>query len=199
MLEASTYEAIRPFLKTGDMVLFGGRGAISRGIKRFTRSKWSHIGMVLFVEEWDMVCLWESTTLSTIPDLLTGTRRAGVQLVPLSQRMEEYDGEIAFRLVGRPPRDQELDGFLAFRKMVSRRGYEKSYIELLGVAFGWNKRENLSTVFCSELVAESYQSLGWLSDARPSNAYSPEALGRLADLQNDQTIGEILPIQWRAA
>jgi len=42
-----TYEEIRGELKTCDILLFSGKGAISHGIKLFTFSKWSHVGMVL--------------------------------------------------------------------------------------------------------------------------------------------------------
>ena len=41
-----TYEEIRGELKTCDILLFSGKGAISHGIKLFTFSKWSHVGMV---------------------------------------------------------------------------------------------------------------------------------------------------------
>ena len=40
------YQDIRSQLKTGDILLFSGKGGISEGIKFFTLSKWSHVGMV---------------------------------------------------------------------------------------------------------------------------------------------------------
>ncbi|MEZ5578085.1 MAG: hypothetical protein R3F40_00820 [Candidatus Competibacteraceae bacterium] len=39
---------------TGDILLFSGKGGISEGIKFFTLSKWSHVGMVYkFESEFD--------------------------------------------------------------------------------------------------------------------------------------------------
>ena len=196
--EESTYEEIRARLKTGDLVLFSGRGALSRGIKRVTRSMWSHVGMVLYLLEEDGVWLWESTKLSTLKDHISGRRREGVQLVPLSQRLREYRGTVAIRLLDRPPTDDEYDRFNAFRRLVSRRPYERSYWELLRAAFGWNVKEDASSFFCSELVAESYQSFGWLTEAETANNYTPASFARTIPFVAGQAVGDLLQIS-RAA
>ena len=67
-----TYGNIRPTLETGDIVLFSGKGGISTGIKWITNSKWSHVGMVLKLTQFDAVLIWESTTLSDIKDIESG-------------------------------------------------------------------------------------------------------------------------------
>ena len=92
-----TYNQVRKSLKTGDIVLFSGKGGISDWIKLFTGGLWSHIGMVLQLPQGDMVLIWESTTLNNIADFETGTARKGVQLVPLSERIQSYDGGVAIR------------------------------------------------------------------------------------------------------
>lgn len=50
--------------KTGDLVLFAGSGRCRSLIKRFTRSKWSHIGMVLHLDAYPYPLLFESTGAS---------------------------------------------------------------------------------------------------------------------------------------
>jgi len=124
------YHELRDELKTGDLILFSGKGAISNVIKLFSGGKWSHVGMVLRVPALDdAVLLWESTTLSDIPDIESELPTKGVQVVPLSQRLSKYRGG-----------------------------------------------EDLSSVFCSELVAEAYQAMGLLDeypDGLPSNEYTP--------------------------
>jgi hypothetical protein len=47
------YETTRKNLNTGDIVLFSEKGAISHGIKLFTFSKWSHVGIVLRLPDAD--------------------------------------------------------------------------------------------------------------------------------------------------
>lgn len=53
----SEYDSRRDKIKTGDIVLFSGEGRISTGIKWFTKSRWSHVGMVLNLEQYDSVML----------------------------------------------------------------------------------------------------------------------------------------------
>ncbi len=171
------YKEIRDELNTGDIVLFSGKGNISAGIKWATFSRWSHVGMVLKLPEYDFLALWESTTLSGIADLDTGMPRKGVQLVPLSERVANYQGDIAIRqLVGVVFDREEIEILMKLRREVSGRPYEQNMIELIKSAydgpFGKNQ-EDLSSLFCSELVAEAYQSLGLLGPSKPSNEYTP--------------------------
>ncbi|GAA61837.1 hypothetical protein P20652_3726 [Pseudoalteromonas sp. BSi20652] len=171
------YQDIRTTLKTGDIVLFSGKGPVSTGIKFATGSKWSHVGMVFVLPEYDFVCVWESTTLSNIKDLQSGQARQGVQLVPLRERVTKYNGQIAVRqLQGFEADSASLKKLNCFRKDIANRPYEQNKIELIKSAYdgllGANQ-ECLSSLFCSELVAEAYQRLGLLSELVPSNEHTP--------------------------
>lgn len=177
------YEDIRDQLKTGDILLFSGKGGISDGIKFFTVSKWSHVGMVYrFDNSLDprgsLFC-WESTTLSDIKDADTGKLTKGVQRVELSERLERCFSkgyEISVRPLLKALTDDMILALNNFRHEVSGRPYEKDKIELLKAAyegiFGDNK-EDLSSLFCSELVAEAYQKMKLLTETVPSNEYTP--------------------------
>jgi hypothetical protein len=137
--------------------------------------------MVLELEGFgDPVLLWESTTLTDVEDIETGVRNKGVQLVPLSQRLQNYDGEVNLRQLNKKLTDAQLDKLAQCRKALSRKPYERSEAELLKAAydgmFGHSKGEDLSSLFCSELVAEAYQCMGLLDDypkGLPSNEYTP--------------------------
>jgi hypothetical protein len=176
-----TYNDMRPQLKTGDIVLFSGKSAVSNIIKLFSGGKWSHVGMVVIMEEFDrMVLLWESTTLSNIPDIETRTATKGVQLVPMSQRITTYEGEVTIRLLNKAISDAMNQKLAEVRKELSRKPYERSQIELLKAAYdgigGASSGEDLSSLFCSELVAEGYQAMGLLPEfpaGLPSNEYTP--------------------------
>ena len=181
------YATIRKQLKTGDLVFFSGKGGISAGIKWATTSRWSHVAMVLNLTQYDFVTLWESTTLSTIRDLDTHTMMKGVQLIPLSDRVQTYDGEIAVRqLKGVTLAEPEIAELMALRRDLRGRSYETSEAELIKAAydgpFGHNE-EDLSSLFCSELVAESYQRMGLRPSGKKdkqSNEYVP------ADFSQDE-------------
>jgi len=178
------YEDIRSDLKTGDILLFSGKGGISDGIKFFTLSKYSHVGMVYKLEDpfdpkGSLFC-WESTTLNDLKDADSGKLTKGVQRVELSERLERCFAkgyEISVRQLSNPLTDTMVRALNQFRHDVSGRPYETNKIELLKSAydglFGDNK-EDLSSLFCSELVAEAYQKMGLLTEQLPSNEYIPK-------------------------
>jgi hypothetical protein len=180
----AAYQNIRSNIETGDIVLFSGKGGISAGIKWFTQCDWSHVGMALRLPEWNLVLLWESTTLSNIKDLESGIARKGVQLVPLSERMKGYKGEVAIRHLKIQRTPEMLQKLGEFRETVKGRKYEEDKIELIKAAyegpFGQNV-EDLSTLFCSELIAETYQRIGLLSEEKPSNEFTPRDFSEKAD------------------
>ena len=100
-----SYQQLRKKIKTGDLVLFSGKGGVSDWIKLFTGSKFSHIGLALVLsdDDQDMVLLLESTTLNDIEDIESGQIRRGVQLVPLSERVRTYKGKVYLRPLSKKP------------------------------------------------------------------------------------------------
>ena len=192
------YSEIRHTLNTGDILLFSGKGVISSMIQWFTRSQWSHVAMVIRSQELDMLLSWESTTLSKVKDIRSGTEKQGVQLVALSDRIYTYEGTIAIRQLKGvevdPARMRELQ---LFRDEVKNRPYEESKIELAKSAYdgpGGHNEEDLSSLFCSELIAEAYQRMGFLSNTISSNEYTPANFGNHINLQEGE-LGEIIELE----
>ncbi len=198
--DMTKYNYIRNTLETLDIVLFSGEGIISNGIKLATGNKWSHIGVVFNIREVDMVCLLESTTLSSVEDVITGKGFSGVQIVPLSQRVLTYQGDISIR---------QLSGFtkLLYHKEVLNKfrrnyhgvPYEQNKIELVKSAYDgpWGDNvEDLSSLFCSEVVAELYQKMDLLPEGVPSNEYTPANFAKGMDLKllKNTFLGEEIPI-----
>ena len=170
-------EQMRAKLKTGDVILFSGKGGISAGIKWATLSRWSHVGMIVVLPEYDFVTVWESTTLSSLVDLDTNVPHKGVQLVPLSSRIEGYGGDVAVRQLDGVTFDiEDVKKLMALRRELAAKDYEQNKIELIKAAYDGplgRNAEDLSSLFCSELVAEAYQRLGLISEDKPSNEYTP--------------------------
>jgi hypothetical protein len=181
------YSQLRDELQTGDIVLFSGKGPISAGIKWFTHSTWSHVGLVIRLPMFDSVLLWESTTLSDLVDLDSGVLRQGVQLVSLSDRLARYDGPVRIRRLQHIKLNaSHWEALAKLRREVTGRPYEQSRLELLRSAydgFGGLNREDLSSLFCSELVAEAYQRMGLLSEEQPSNEFTPKDFTEARGLQ----------------
>ena len=173
---ANSYDKIRNRLRTGDIVLFSSGGVFGSAIQLITRSKWSHVGMVVRVPEWDFVLLWESVLARDMVDLHTGKVKQGVRLTALSDSLTKYDCDIAVRRLSPCLDAKQIKDLQSFREQMKNRPYEKRYLELMKSAYdgvGGNNQECLSSVFCSELVAESYQVMGILPDHTPSNEYTP--------------------------
>jgi len=171
------YNQIRPNLKTGDIVLFSGNSWASSFIKFFSGSKWSHIGLVVKVDDYDITLVWESTTLTDIPDITTGSPKKGVQTVPLSSRHKTYDGKMAVRHLNTSITATMKSNLCTLRKQLMGRPYEQSEIELASSLLDFGKfdnKEDLSSLFCSELVAESLQCMGIIPDKYPSNEFTPK-------------------------
>lgn len=197
------YSDVRSDLATGDLVLFSGASVFSGVIKWALSAKWSHVGVVVRTPAFPgRVMLWEATTLSDLADAETGRAAAGVQLVPLSERLARYAGEFKLRAL-RPAVTPEMEGALeARRRALAGRPYEESKLELLRAVwdgrFGAARRERLHSLFCSELVAEAYQAMGLLPEppaGPPSNEYTPRdfARRRLALLRG-YALGSIVAI-----
>lgn len=178
MSRKSNYEEIRNSLQTGDIVLFSGNSTISNMIKWFTKSRWSHVGVVISVGQWDIKLLLESTTLSKIKDISSDDYIQGVQLIPLSEKIINHEGGVAIRRLVGERTLHTIASIVKFRNEIKNRPYEKSRLELIRSAFGNvfdNTKENLSSLFCSELAAELYQRTEWLPSDIPSNKFTPKS------------------------
>lgn len=171
-----SYQEVHPGIDTGDLVLFSGKGGVSAGIRWLTGSRWSHVGMAVRIGERDGVLLWESTPLGDKGDGDSEQESQGVRLVPLRERVETYRGKVAFRHLKVRRTPEMLAALHTFRREVTGRPYERDRLELFRSAyegpFGDNTKE-LSSIFCSELVAETYQRMGLLASQPPSNEYTP--------------------------
>ena len=196
-----SYEDVRSAIETGDIVLFSGTGGISHGIKLVTNSRWSHVGMVLRLPASRAVFLWESTTLSNLRDAVDGRAKKGVQLVLLSERLRTYDGAVSLRHLQDHAVSEEAYGrLMRLREEVRNRPYEQDRIELVRSAYDGplgDNAEDLSSLFCSELVAEAYQALGLLSpppEGLPSNEYTPSDFARGIALRSGASLGEEIPL-----
>lgn len=174
------YATLRRSLKTGDLLLFSGKSLASDSIKWATFSPWSHVGLVLRLPEHPFTCLWEASPDADLPCLDRGLPAPGAQLVPLEERLQRYPGSVGLRrLQGTRLRLKDLTALQGLRRQLTGRPYERNLLELAAAAYdgpGGAQKENLASLFCSELVAEAYQALGLLGGGtrqRPSNEYTP--------------------------
>jgi hypothetical protein len=171
------FDELRPSLDSGDVLLFAGESRFSRGIKRLTGSHWSHAALVARARADGPLLLWEATLDTDLADVATHEVAAGVHLFDLEHWIRHYAGETAIRPLRVERTDAMRAALLAFYQEARGRPYERNRLELFRSVYdgplGKNRKEDPSSFFCSELVAEAYQCMGLLPPTPLANEYTP--------------------------
>lgn len=151
-----TYEEARPGFADGDVLLFRGRGPMSRSIRYLTSSPYSHVGLVMLFE--GRVYCVEAVG-------------KGVRLILMSEVVRQYHGGIDYYRL-REATEGQRRGALGFclqqlGKLYDRAGLLR-FLAMLALRHkprAWRDRY----WFCSELVAAAYRAQGiTLAAERPA-------------------------------
>jgi hypothetical protein len=165
--------------QTADILPFKGNGLFSTIIMAAPGAEYSHVGMFVDHPEYGP-CVFESTSLGTLPDVITGKKICGVQLVPFEQRVESYDGEVFHRPIIGERTPEQIQGILDFIDTYHGTPYEADRRQLANAQldipiFPWQKNKpDASTLFCSETVVMCQRSAGIIiDDGMPANEFTP--------------------------
>jgi hypothetical protein len=165
-LPAQDYEAIRRIVRTGDIALCSGTAIFSRAIKVATGSPWSHVALIVRLDEIGRVVVFEAV------------EKIGVRMVPLRRFVSEdsehhrpYPGEMVIA------RHAEFEGKADDAKLAKltefatdRLGapFKPSEMAKIGlrIAASWfdirlpKLIETDDDYICSEYVARCYEAVG---------------------------------------
>ncbi|MCB2145588.1 MAG: hypothetical protein KQI81_03885 [Deltaproteobacteria bacterium] len=201
----ATYDEVRDRLDTGDIVLFSGKGLISMGLKIGSLCTWSHVAMVVRAREPDVTLLYQTTPLCKAKDFFEGTLKNGVQINVMSEAVNGYNGKVAVRHLSVARTPEMLNDLSRFRQEVKNRPYESHIIQMVKAVWDGplgHVEEDLSSLFCSELVAEAYQRMGLLPSNEcggcPCSEYTPKDFsteGGGIELLLGATLGEEIVIR----
>jgi hypothetical protein len=174
---AITLEDALATAATGDLWLFRGRALADRAIRAFTNSPVNHVGMVVALEDLPPL-LWHAELGRSLPDVWTGERQRGVQLHMLgdaARTWRERYGQRAWvrHLEGRIERHHE-DRLMRVIERFDGRPFPTTP----GLVRQWltgrlRRSSSLETIYCAELVATTYQAMGFLPRRRPASWYDP--------------------------
>jgi hypothetical protein len=163
---------------TGDVWLFRGRSFADRAIQTLTNSPVNHVGMVVALDDLPPL-LWHAELGRSLPDVWTGKRQRGVQLHRLADAVRTWDERYGQRAWTRQLHGQ-IERVHEDRLMqVIERFDGRAFPTTFGLARNWatgrvRRRETpMSTVYCAELVAITYQHMGLLPKRRPASWYDP--------------------------
>jgi uncharacterized protein YycO len=177
-IEKVDYLSIRDELKTGDLIFCSGDYTFSKLIESFTKSVWSHVGMI-----------YKDETLGRIL-VLESEKMYGVRLAPLSKYVKDYHGknkpykgQIAIAKLQPLPDTQVMNNAISFGLDELTKPYDNSEIIriALRILFQIGKRKRDKKYVCSELVYECFAKAG-ITFIPKDRMITPE------DIWNDQRV-----------
>lgn len=185
MAEATiTWDELLPIARTGDLVLFHSQDTLSEVIEKATGGDYSHVAMIIRPDPKAPPQLWEESgiALSPDPDSKTTPMHKGAQLGDLQSTVE------AILAYHDHPNYRRLD----FERTPEFEAAVQDVITTCeGVPFGsipqmaehWLEGHFLeiaapeTQMFCSQLVALTFQRAGLLGTEHVPNWYSPSSFG----------------------
>jgi len=176
-------------MRTGDLLLFRGTvrgtGFISWLIC-LVSGRFSHVGIAVYSGDFtakfqikyklhsNTWYIFESTSISRVRDVF-GNWVSGVQLSHLQCKVDSYRGKVWHRGLDKPPTKKNIalleDIIDAFYGVP----YEKNKAQLALAALDFTRlqfEQDLTSVFCSELVAFIYQKWRYIFGGTP-NEFTP--------------------------
>jgi len=173
----------------GDLVGFSGADLLADAINLATlgwpRRGLSHVAIVAHYR--DRLCVYESTTRSSLSCLIAGRPVDGTQCHPISMAVCSYPGRVYHYPLHRPLEPDDADALELRLRRLCQVGRPYDYLGALAsrstLGGLWHRlkfgRQDLGHLFCSELVAAMWAKAGILNTSNASK-WNPNALARYA-------------------
>jgi hypothetical protein len=157
------YPTIKDHIRSGDILLCSGNRPFSKLIQKATQSRWSHVGFILWIEDFKQLMVLEAV------------ESHGVRIVPLQGYIDNYNGSGkpygGDLMIGRHIHfnKDNIHGLAEFGSKLF--GYPYDYGDIAKIAFrlslraaGYKKRhqilESSDAYICSEYAYLCYQKVG---------------------------------------
>jgi hypothetical protein len=189
------YNSMKQLIATGDLILFHGPGPESELIEAIDHTPFSHVAMVVKLPRYDKPLLWTSDEIVTITDVLDDKRQKGVHLLDLASVLQfcnhktaksgarytytwrklDYDKPKTFM--------QLLEKFMQHVDGTAFPSLEAMALHFFAGSLGIST--GTKSMFCSELITDTFVHLNLLPPDTIINSYSP---GSYADGQHVQLL-----------
>ena len=153
-LPVLAYDQVRDQLQTGDIVFCSGTYLFSKSIQWFTKSVWSHVGIIYRDDNLRRIFVLESETA------------IGVRLVPLSKylrnyhgRNKPYKGRIVIGRIAPAADSEKVKKAISFGMDELTRPYDNWEIMRIAmrILFRRGRKDRDRKYICSELVYEAFR------------------------------------------
>lgn len=151
------YKIIRNDLQTGDLIFCSGNYFFSRLIQKFTKSNWSHVGIVYRDEALDRILVLESEKVF------------GVRFAPLSKYLKDYHGKnkpykgyVVLARINTEIPITALQQTISYGMDELTKPYDNWEVIRIAIRiiFKITRREHNRSYICSELVQECFNKAG---------------------------------------
>jgi len=173
------YDDVALRFQTGDIVLFKGL-YLDRDQQPHPSENWTHAGLVVKMPDHEEALLWESTPLESITDRVLGFRKGGPQLVSLRERLLTYETDVyAWRQLRVARSPEMIRALFDYIYKVHRLPFPpqieviRRVIQTRFFLRWWPRKPLYRSIFCTELIAETYMRMGLLPLAPPASSYLP--------------------------
>jgi len=177
----SPYDSsLRASLKTGDLLLCSGRGVFSELIQQATDSPWSHVALIVRLDDIDRILLFESV------------ETFGVRTVPLSRYLSDYNHQgqpypgglavVRHRTLARDQSPSTIARMLQFAVDQFGSAYNRNEIVRIAARILGNSLQPGAAVpkslpgkafICSEYVADCFAQAGVVLQPGPCGYVTP--------------------------
>jgi len=145
--------------------------------------KWDHMGMIVRLRGAKSLLLLESTM-------------SGVDVFNINERLDFYREtcSLGIRRLQLQRTTEMKEAMLNFVDEVTGKPYNMNFVALVKAKWGKNQEDNVSSYFCSQLVAAAYQRMGLLSSSMPATNYLPsdfDGNGKFLPLLNGAQLSEV--------
>ncbi len=173
-LPVRSYDDVRAELRSGDLAFCSGSYVFSKFIQNFTRSVWSHVGIIYRDEHLGRVFILESET------------GIGVRLAPISKYLRDYHGrrrpyrgQMVVARVNPVLGDEQVRKAVSYGMDLLTKPYDNFEILRIAarIAFRVSRRTRDRKFICSELVDECFR-VGGVRFVRSDNYISPDDIWR---------------------
>lgn len=181
----SPFEEAVPKIKNGDILLASGRYAFSWLIRFATKSKWSHVGVVFYIQDFDDWFVAESV------------ESIGVRTVPLRKYFSNYRDGKPYRGRIRLARFSNLESFdeqKSLRFVGSQQGQNYDWRENIKIAWqivsGIQRAKKDDGIFnCAEFVEALFRA-GGLKLPEKEALNTPKKIAAISSLQHLKYFGD---------
>jgi len=185
-------------MKTGDVLLFKGEGLFSTLVMAPPDAEYSHVGLYVNHSGYGP-CVFESTSIGNLCDIITGEKADGVQLTVLGDRIESYKGEVFHLPIVGPRTLAQHQAIYNFIDEHHGTPYEEDNLQLIRAeldVFPWQRNKpDASSLFCSETVVMCLREAKIVQDSEVSpNEFTPTDCADLP-LKIGFSLGDIKPLK----